>query len=290
MADIPRNYVLSKLDKAWIARYYPHPQHKIGTVDFTGTTTPKDRTVIPGPQPILEGQEEPRLTYGLVSLDVTPKGERSKFRVDNLRAEGEGLSSASLDFLETAPDDPIFQVGTLHAKPNKAENNTLNSPLNQFEYKRPRKPTRPFFEHDPVVIVWISSISAIHTNKTQIKAYTSDITTTGFNLCIKSFGKSEIKSADISWVAYPKDTPGIQTGEIEMSSEVTTNAVQFTDGNFTREAKVLVAVNQIHFASYGRIRFRVAASNITEHGMDLEVGRNIGATYLAIAKIASVRV
>lgn len=60
--------------------------------------------------------------------------------------------------------------------------------------------------------------------------------------------------------------------------------VPFTDSNFTSEAKVLVAVNQIHFARNERIKFSVA-SIITAEGITLEVGRNVGATYLAIAKM-----
>lgn len=50
---------------------------------------------------------------------------------------------------------------------------------------------------------------------------------------------------------------------------------------------MLIAVNQLDFAPEDHIQFKVSASNMSKDGMDLEVGRNVGATFLAIAKIKS---
>lgn len=265
---IPPNMFLSKIDKDWIARYYPHLQREIASVSFDAQPdTPKE---IAHPRPTL-GAQEPRRTGGLVSLKVTPKNNLHVGTVPVHIAKG--VVTARVDFLVTPSDDRRFKVGTFE----KVFTRKQSAASQEIKFDR------PFLDPDPVVIVWLDSIHSDHRRATKIKAHASHVTTEGFTIHLDPAGDSLIMYAGASWVAYPKDTPGVQTGNIVLATAVRNSTVPFIDGTFTQHSKALIAVNQLDFAAGQAVDFTVVANGIDDHGMNLKVDPHVGATYLALA-------
>lgn len=256
---IPENMCLSKIDKAWIARYYPHTQRQIMPVWYG--SLPNTPCGVEYPRPAL-GAGTPRRPGGLVSLNAD---------VDLANIDADADVVARVDVMVTPADDRRFEVGSFEAE--LTEENSVVSAI-AFD--------RPFLEPDPVVIVWLDSIHIVNDTPTRIKAYASHITPEGFTIHLDRTGDSGVQSAGASWVAYPKDTPGVQAGNIAPAGVARNGPVQFIDESFNQNSNVLIAVNQLDFAAANIVKFEVS-SNVNQHGMDIQVCSHVGATYLALA-------
>lgn len=268
---IEPNMFLSKIDKAWIAKYYPHTQPAL---EFNSFDCQYDTPVeIIYPRPTLGPQARKR-TGGLVKARVK-QGHSLHVGTYNLKTSlASDIVSARVDFLVTPPDDRRFKVGTFNKK-FKKENLVVPKKI-KFDL--------PFLEPDPVVIVWLDSIHCEDSARaTRVKVYASDITSEGFTIHLDSTDDSSVVYAGGSWVAYPKDTPDIQTGNITPANTSREKDVPFNNNDFNQNSNLMIAVNQLDFDAGKDIEFAVSASAISAKMMNIYVDPHVGATYLALA-------
>lgn len=129
----------------------------------------------------------------------------------------------------------------------------------------------------PDVVVWLTSFDMGRGSEWRIRTYATDITTTGFKICINTWGSTILLSAAVSWVAYPAGKAGVSSGRIstnDMRPMLTpqpynSGYVKFRDGAFPRDItpRVLIAINSLDIKSNGGLRLETKASSISAAGM-----------------------
>lgn len=293
---VDANRVLSKTDKSWINKYYPHPPREIRPHSYTFDNNNIAQTDTHHFS--REFTDPPKITLALTGLKATPNldicaNTRTNFTdghcdihlgiistAANLgpNARRPNLISAEITSLETARDDPTFQVGVFGAISKRGKLD--DSKYIKFE--------RPFLEPNPVVIVWLKSLHYKYGDAlaTRIKVSTEDRTPEGFTIKIVSSDDSYFHSAAASWVAYPSDMPGTHTGVI-IPAEV---AVNFPANTFTETPKLLLAATELDFGVNVPVDFEVYGEELDQDGMDvgvglIGVGSSVNAVYLALDKV-----
>lgn len=295
---VPPNMVLSKTDKSWINKYYPYPAREIESLNYA--LADKEYQTKNTYHFSREFTDRPKITLALTGLKtlaghtVCANTRSTNFQDDQCdihlginptdaqlksgaRLSNPGLVSANITSLETAQDDPAFQVGSFGAKPILTWAGSKQGKLNNSKYI---KFERPFLEPNPVVIVWLKSLHYRRGFATRINAYASDITAEGFTIHIDSSDDSYFFSAGASWVAYPSDMPGTHTGVIGAGA-VTAN---FPANTFTESPKLLLAATELNFDASNPVDFEVYAEELDENGMKVGVESGVKAVYLALCQ------
>lgn len=295
---VPPNMVLSKTDKSWINKYYPYPPREIDSRKYTrtGTEVQTQETY----HFSRKFTDRPKITLALTGLKtITGHSICANIRSTNFQDDqcdihlgikptaaqleskahlsNPGLVSADITSLETARDDPAFQVGVFGAKPILKWTHSKQGKLNNSKYIKFK---RPFLEPNPVVIVWLKSLHYRRGFATRIKAHASDITAEGFTIHIVSSDDSYFFSAGASWVAYPSDMPGTHTGVIGPVAV----SVEFPANTFTESPKLLLAATELNFDAKDPVDFEVYAEDLDEDGMKVGVESGVKAVYLALSQ------
>jgi len=151
----------------------------------------------------------------------------------------------------------------------------------------------------PIVIVWLTGFDFETHRQVEIQASVTNVTTTSFEIKIKTGPETLLYWASTSWIAYYSDTPRIKSGsystrDVRPTTEpklCDSGKVDFAGEQFPWAPTVLVGINEFHFdGSQGTsIRCVAKTSHVTEAGFNWELNSwedgakyLVGASYLAL--------
>lgn len=241
----------------------------------------------------------PRVAVGLTELDAASTADlRIAATARNVTATGftaaldaradTVLYRAASTWLEVAPDDPDFQIGTLHTQ--------LPAPL-QTAARRIDFDRR--YAAPPAVVVWLNALEISNRANARVRAHVTDIDAAGFTLHIESWADTALHAAGVTWIAHPATAPNLASGTFStldvrpwnQPRAVTTGTVRFPAGLFAAPPRVLVALNALDIDRQANLRITSSVSSVSATGMTWSLDSwadtklySAGASYLAIGR------
>ncbi|KAK2039641.1 hypothetical protein LZ31DRAFT_578819 [Colletotrichum somersetense] len=243
----PQNQVFSDNDKSFINRMYPFRTRNKGLLDiFPGIRTYVDNVVplnskgIDFSPPYLT---QPRLALGLTQIDQANNANvRVRLEAESITEKGFILSmdtwsdsvmnNAGVTWLEFLPSEESFQVGSYSTLDDR-DIETLAQPIYDEATGIPvRRDVTDVcvgmrINHEagprtrdlppPVLLYPRHGQLGLDLGKEanwRIKCYAQEITHKGFELVIEIWADTICYSASASWVAYPADQEGVESGKV----------------------------------------------------------------------------
>jgi hypothetical protein len=243
----------------------------------------------------------PRLAIGLNSLDVDHSANvRVRAHATDITEAGFNvhvntwadtkLYSGGCTWFEAGPADEDILVGEF--------NTTEDHPWNRPQGKTSRRInfTRPFSDGGPHVVVWLNTLDLDSADNARVHAYASNVDPTGFTAHIDTWGNTQLFSAAISWIAYPKGKPGIAHGTFNTQDVRPWNQPQLaTAGSasfpvaFETPPRVWVALNSLDAGQGKNLRINATCDQVTRSGLIWHLDTwgdtalySAGASYIAI--------
>ncbi|KAL6852155.1 hypothetical protein J3F83DRAFT_756749 [Trichoderma novae-zelandiae] len=215
---------LSETDKMLIRRIYrptmPAPEFgSFDTQEKRGWEWPQSHNVkriqLQNPQDkVLD------ITLGITHLDLECNGrvqdvqlrayadtiEKTSFNLNLSSIEGAIQYSAAAICLASEQDNPTMQAGSYTTRPEDT--------LDGAEYEA-RIEFKFLFTKTPGVVVWLKGFHFQKGASFTVHAIADNIDEAGFQLRIVTRDKASLRSAEVSWIAYERDPPGIHSGKLE---------------------------------------------------------------------------
>ncbi|KAM3081195.1 hypothetical protein ACMFMG_005150 [Clarireedia jacksonii] len=125
------------------------------------------------------------------------------------------LFNAASTWLEFLPSETQFQVGEMNTLEDRPWNIRPVSDAGGI-----RRDTRHFdfpdglYTEPPNIGGWLSALDLSNEANWRIRCLAKEVTNTGFDLVIESWGDTAILSTSASWVAYPKNHEGVLNGKV----------------------------------------------------------------------------
>ncbi len=282
--SIPRNMVLSAMDKSFIRQMYPPQSASQGTfttLDLRPWNQPRNQN---SKQFDFETayNEPPNIAIGLTELDISKDANiRVKAYADRITEKNfvfhtDGwadtvLYSAGAIWMEVATTDSDFQVG---------EFNTLElHPWNMPQLQNSKRINfERSFSKPPKVIVWVKGVDMDKSRNWRVTAYASDINAESFVIHLDAWGDTTLYSGAVSWIAYPANKANVFSGfaDTSMQHGIGPKAengghIDFPQGMFDRKPTVLVAIKSFNFGHEHNLRFKVKADEISEGGFQWKI-------------------
>ena len=119
-----------------------------------------------------------------------------------------------------------------------------------------------------------------------VLANATDVTTTGFNLNLKSWADTNLVAAKVAWVAFPADRPNVYGNNAgtgyKPSTRNQSGTVSF-GSTFSKVPKVFYGFKSISFGNDGDLKVEVSVDNVKETGFTwhLDAMENGGTFYSA---------
>ncbi|KAI1456341.1 hypothetical protein F4805DRAFT_432459 [Annulohypoxylon moriforme] len=251
------NTELSDVDKAYASFWYPfddtYARHCTLETRLPNELQPDEGRVIYYQK---KYEIEPEILIGLTSLEIA-KGSNVSidasvseattewFRT-TLKSRGDTkLYTASMIYLEKGPHFDYLQTGVS----NIMKIHSLDQPhLTQSKRINFAKP----FQSSPMVVTWLKSLELEKSRAWRIKVYPSDIDRDGFTIHAES--DSALYSADVTWLAYPADHPGVTSDKfntMDMKSpcipQDEISGIFTFPTAFPKTPKVIVALDSFDF-------------------------------------------
>jgi hypothetical protein len=164
-------------------------------------------------------KREPDFSIGLTQFDLCCQQgmhlqayqdsvESTAFNLHLDSRDGTIQNSAAAHCMVSEKDTMTIQTGSYTTNKTDMVDEEGN------EYKVHVKFEQPF-EKPPGVIVWIQGFDFALGSGFGICADAENVALDGFALSIENLGDAELNAAQISWIAYEKDPPGIESGRVE---------------------------------------------------------------------------
>lgn len=137
---------------------------------------------------------------------------------------------------------------------------------------------QPFpFGASPVVVAWIDGISCSSSANYRASIEINNIGTTQFTLRITSWADTKLELLNVSWFAYPSDSPYIVSGKEQFvkrgkHSEVSWAPyvdVKFVEGKFIQPPLIFTAISGLDIDNRRNPRFQAQVTNVTGNGFRL---------------------
>ncbi|KAK4146595.1 uncharacterized protein C8A04DRAFT_25511 [Dichotomopilus funicola] len=292
---VKKNLTLSETDISFIRKAYPFRTRNAGRL----SVVPEIRPIYP---PLALNSKvidfdppytaTPRVVLGLTLLDAshetnvrvhlhTPsESERGKASFTlNLDAWADTkLYNAAATWLEFSRGEVEYEVGeynTLDTRPNfrqpalpSPDNPGLRRDISHVDFRK-GKYTSP-----PNILIWLTAFDFDNRYNWRVRAAAHNVTASGFDVVIESWGDTTLYSAAAEWVAYPKDQAGVLSGRV--SSNDYRNWFPAQAGNqgkvrfavpFERlNPKVFMALSELDMDSSRNLRVKVYADRVSSEG------------------------
>ncbi|PLN86915.1 hypothetical protein BDW42DRAFT_189830 [Aspergillus taichungensis] len=182
------------------------------------------------------------------------------------------LYSAGFNWLEIPrifqyiPYIPLIQTGTFDTE----EKREWTKP--QLKNSKSVKFTTPYHA-PPKVVCFLRYLDLAKGKNWRIKTYAADVTSTGFTINIDSWSDTVMYRASASWIAYPQDTPGIESGRFAATDirpwtkpqHNNSKAVGFTK-SFVKAPKIFIALDEFDYDSAKNLRLKTSVSDVSSKG------------------------
>ncbi|KAF8600143.1 hypothetical protein BDV93DRAFT_496966 [Ceratobasidium sp. AG-I] len=196
------------------------------------------------------------------------------------------LYSAGCTWLDVGKQDRDFQFGEYRTG-QSTEN--ANKPSFQVRFDKP-------YALVPNIVVWLKYLDISNNENCRIKAYATDITTTGFKLTVETWGKTLVYAVTAVWIAHSSTRSNITSGNFNTMDIRPWNKPQLKnctnitfDKKFERAPRVLAALNWLDISNKTNLRINVTTEDITKKGVKLNLDSwcdtilySAGASWLAI--------
>lgn len=126
------------------------------------------------------------------------------------------------------------------------------------------------------MVVWLRAMELAKERNCRIRARAENVTTTGFDLVVESWGDTLLLSAIATWCAYPKGQDRVASGKVSSSDTrrwfppqaANEGKVNFPSGAFDKVPKVYFALSELDMDSSANLRIKVSADKITAKGFN----------------------
>ncbi|OTA07734.1 metallopeptidase [Trichoderma parareesei] len=132
--------------------------------------------------------------------------ETTSFNLNLKSVESGRLYAAAAISLATEQHNSSIQTGCYTTSREDTQDGV--------EYVAPIK-FKDVFNTVPEVVVWFKGFHFKSGECFNLHATADNITSTGFKLHVETWDNAALESAEVSWIAYEKDPPGIRSGKIE---------------------------------------------------------------------------
>ncbi|PTB64823.1 zincin [Trichoderma citrinoviride] len=133
--------------------------------------------------------------------------ETTSFNLNLSSVESGRLYAAAAISLATEQNNSTMQTGSY----TTAKEDTRDG----VEYEKDVKFKDPFSKK-PEVVVWLKGFHFKPEECFKIRATADHVTETGFQLHVETWDNAALQSAEVSWIAYETDPPGIRSGKVEL--------------------------------------------------------------------------
>jgi len=177
------------------------------------------------------------------------------------------LYSAGCTWMDISSNDRDFQWGQF----STSEDHPWTKP--QAKTSRHISFAKPYAAV-PKVVVWLCSISMQNTTTWRVKAYATDVSTTGFTIHIDSWADTVLFSGGATWIAHPASRSHIASGMYGTSDirpwnkpqQVNSSTITF-DKTFEKIPRVFAALSELSINHNANLRIKMAQTEITNKGM-----------------------
>ncbi|KAF7789095.1 hypothetical protein EIP86_000028 [Pleurotus ostreatoroseus] len=276
---------LSEKDKAFIREKYPFPLQKdkfcvgiVNTMAIRDWQRPAldNRITIMFDRPF---QEPPFVLLGLNYLDFN-KGKNIRIRSSieevhsdkmtvNLASWSDTIQYASgCSWLVTCANEGDFQFGHFSTEADHPPTKPQPTTHKHISFSRQ-------YQNVPSVVVWLDALDVDHSHNCRVRAYVSDVTTSGFEVHIDSWDDTTLFSASVFWAAHSKGRKDMCSGSFSTSDIRSFNpprcdnagTVSF-DTTFSARPQVFAGLNMVDMGNSGGQRLRLKVDNIMPTNME----------------------
>jgi hypothetical protein len=286
--EVGWNQVLSDTDKSYIKQMYPPQARDTGVY-----STSEQRNWFP---PVARNVKQvtfwpshssaPKVAVGLTELDIS---NATNIRIS---AYADRITMANMSVhLDTWSDTSLYSAGSTWLEDRQEEFEVQVGDFSTQELHPWNQPTKTnakrinfprAFSSTPTVLVWLKGFDMAKNFNWRVKAYPSDISTSGFTIHIDTWADTILYSAEASWIAFTDsgDSAKIYGGTGDTQQYRNWSPAQLTNGAkidfpakmFDRLPKtLLLAVNRLDIDCRRNLRFKAYADTISEAGFKWHV-------------------
>lgn len=299
--SLPKTLKLSEKDKALVQEVYPADPAKVGQFSTLVKRSWEKRDREPALSDIAfepAYTKPPQLALGLTWIDLDARrpisvkatanditGEYFQVSIDSEPASR--VFSATCSWLQISPNATDVYVGQFdiasawtNGIPKKKTSTTI------------KFPERFYSDGPPIVVCWITSFSMDHGCPWSLKTYPTGVTPIRFTLNVDAGQETELRGAQISWVAFSQRKEGMVGGTFstgETVSKQNAGHVDFDQGAFPSPPQLMMALSGFDYESGHNLRLRLSHSDVTKDGFNWHldswldsVMKSATASYVAI--------
>lgn len=205
-------------------------------------------------------------------------------RSDGLQGK---LKYASCSWVELDPADTSIQCGTWSLNEDHIWTNPKSFTSSSIVFSK-------CYMQPPQVVLWWKDLFLEGTHNRSVRAYTTNISRSAFTLHIDSLRDQNLYGATVSWIAFPADMAGVETGYFETQGStgdptLRTGSFEFKQGRFTAPPRVVAGINRFQSGRLQDVHIELKTFDVTKEGMkwrfDSRHDTNIdcaGASFIAI--------
>lgn len=215
--------------------------------------------------------------------------DRFEINIDSWR--NPTICSSGCTWLEVGPNNSDFQFGKFSTLEDHPSDQSQVSTKRTITFSRA-------YHAPPLVVVWLTAFDMGLEKILRLKTYATDVTATGFNIHIDTWGDSVLYSATASWVSYPVHKDNIFSGTFSTwdisrdGCHQLTNSASVNFGTNVFHAtptRILLALNSLDIDFSQNTGVKVWTSSINSGGMTWHIDswgdtalHGAGCSYIAL--------
>ncbi|KAJ5583785.1 hypothetical protein VI817_006146 [Penicillium citrinum] len=246
---------------------------------------------------------QPELPIGLTSLDID-KDYNIRIRAEVVNPQANKftakiwtwydtkLYSAGMSWVEKS-QLPFLQSGTFDTNEIRDWRSPQHDNSKYIQFSAP-------FPSAPKVVCFLTYFDMEKGKNWRLKVIPSNITHTGFQITIKSWYDSVLYGASATWIAYPDDIPGVDSGRFSTAdirdwknTQQKNSSIVGFNTQFNNPPSLFVGLDELDYNCDYNLRLKLETSDLTQTGFkwdldawfDSEMYQS-GASYLAWDKSA----
>ncbi|GKZ24976.1 hypothetical protein AbraIFM66951_000480 [Aspergillus brasiliensis] len=192
------------------------------------------------------------------------------------------------DIFQQIPYLPLIQTGIFDTEEKRDWTKPQLKNSKSVTFAKP-------YHAPPKVVCFLRYLDLEKGKNWRIKTYASEVTTTGFTINIDSWSDTVMYRATASWIAYPQDAHGLDSGRFsavdirpwQNPQHDNSKAVTFTK-SFSKAPKMFIALDEFDYDAAKNLRLKTSVSDVSQDGFTWHLQSwgdsimyNAAASYLA---------